>query len=190
VGLALSSTIAAMVYRVPLAKAVRETQLPLGLTARMVLLAWARFIALLTVLVAAVALVAGPLLIAASVLLILGIDVAALMGLVMLFGGGLLALYLYFAVNAIVISEVGPLRAIYLSFNVSRGNVGQTAGFGLASLLIATGTPHALESIVGTPPGIFVALLLNAFIGTGVVLAGMIFYQDRVRLLEHITSSN
>ncbi|MDQ3045566.1 MAG: hypothetical protein M3R06_10530, partial [Chloroflexota bacterium] len=102
-GLALSSTVAAMIYRVPLAKAVRETQLPLGLTARMVLLAWARLIALLTVLIAVVALVAGPLLIAASVLLILGIDVAALIGLVMLFGGGLLGLYLYFAVNAIVI---------------------------------------------------------------------------------------
>jgi len=183
VGLALTSTIITMLYRVPLAKAVRDTSLPLVPTARLIVVAWARFVALLSLVAAALALVTGPLLIGASVLLLLGINIAPLVGLGLLFGGGLLALYLHFALDAILVSEVGPLRAIYLSFNVSRGNVGQTAGFGLASLLIASGTPRALESIVGSPPGIAVALLVNAFMGTGLVLASMIFYQDRVRLL-------
>jgi hypothetical protein len=51
------------------------------------------------------------------------------------------------------------------------------------SLLISTGLTYALQSIATSGPGIVLALLLNAVVATGLLIAAMLFYRDRAARL-------
>ena len=56
-----------------------------------------------------------------------------------------------FAMDAIFLERVGPMRAIYLSYRVVRRNVWPTAGFIALTILISRGVPLALTRVVQQP---------------------------------------
>jgi hypothetical protein len=97
---------------------------------------------------------------------------------------------LFFSQDAIVVSNAAPIRAIRLSYGVVRKNFGPALVFVGAYVLIRTGMPAALQVLTGTWWGVPLAVLLNAYIATGLVAAGMMFYRDRVRRLpNHIDTT-
>ncbi|MBA2278583.1 MAG: hypothetical protein H0W06_12555 [Chloroflexia bacterium] len=180
--LVVSSSLLA-IFRVPLAQAVRGGRRG---AARLLVdgaVSWLRIVGLILLVVLASVLVLGPVSIAAAVALMFGVNLTGLVALALVFGGGLVAIYTLFTVDAIVLGRVGPLHGLRLSYAVVRANFGPSMRFALTSMLIATGSFRLWQELVSTPPGIVVSLLGNAIVGTGLVLASMMFFYDRIRLL-------
>jgi hypothetical protein len=178
------STVLAVVFRVPQARILREEPMSFGAVLRDMLECWWR-LALMIAMVFAVGLVVLlPILLVLGVLYLLGINLVALLVLGLFVFGGLAAMYTFFAVDAIVLNRAGPLQSISLSFTVVRANFGPTFRFAVVSLLIATGILRVWDVLIENPPGIAIALLANAFLGTGLSLASMLFFQDRFRSLD------
>lgn len=117
------------------------------------------------------------------ILILIGINAVPLLVLLAWSAAMWLFFLLFFAQYAIVVSEVGPLRAIYLSYNVVRRNVWGAARFIVAYFVITNGVPVALTLLTDSPVGVVVAMAGNAFVATGVIAAAMLFYRDRARAL-------
>jgi len=89
------------------------------------------------------------------------------------------AIYLFFALAAIFVSEVGPLQAIWHSFNIVRFNLWATLRLIIVVSVIGLGMPLLWEMVVGNPWGVLAGIGGNAYIGTGLSAASLIFYRDR-----------
>ncbi|MDI3341052.1 MAG: hypothetical protein QJR03_11035 [Sphaerobacter sp.] len=130
-----------------------------------------------------------PLGVLGVILLLMGVNAAPLMVLLGWLAAMWLFVLLFFAEYAIVMSDAGPLRAIYLSYNVVRHHLGGAVGFIVVYFVISSGVPVALRLLTGSPAGVVVAMAGNAFVATGVVAAAMLFYRDRARTLGQPESS-
>jgi len=96
-----------------------------------------------------------------------------------------IALYLYFVVDAIVINEVGPLRAIWYSANVVARNFWSALGLILLIMLLSAGLSFVWAGLGRIHPlGTVIGIAGHAFIGTGLVAASLIFYRDRYTLWQ------
>lgn len=131
-------------------------------------------------------------------LLLLILPMAFMTGLLTLLGGGLgtllalmliviagwwIRLALTFTVEAIVLDEVGVRSAIYRSINVALRNFWSTAGLIILISLITTGFGLVWTRLVTIPFGIPLSIVLNAVIGTGLIISPFLFYHNRYRLL-------
>jgi len=144
---------------------------------------WLRFLGMLVLIVALFLLTLGPLIVVWGVTTAIGIGLGALLIPLMVFGGVAMAILLIFTPEAIVIADVGPLRGMYYSVNVVRRNLWPTIGFTAASMIISFGLGEIWQRLAGTPPGLLTAVIANAFFAGGLVMAGMIFFNHRLRLL-------
>ncbi|HET8524325.1 MAG TPA: hypothetical protein VFL82_13905 [Thermomicrobiales bacterium] len=170
-----------MAYTVPLADAAMGRIRGATQIARAILIAWVRFIGLIAVIVGLGLLFGIPALLGVAIFLVIGVNLGPLVGSLAVTFGLAAAIFLYFAVDAIVVLEVGPLRAIYYSFNVVRRNFWPTVGFIAAAILISTGLPEVWQRLVDSPPGLLVAVIAHAFFAGGLAMASMIFFNDRLR---------
>lgn len=93
-------------------------------------------------------------------------------------------IYVGFANEAIVMSRVGPLRALRASFELVRRNLWGVVGFLLLSLLIVRGTEVIWEMLGTSTLGGVAAALGSAYIGAGLAAARMAFYRERLRRLS------
>lgn len=115
----------------------------------------------------------------------IGVNLMPMLAMLLTLGALWGAFVLFFAQDAIVVSNAAPIRAIRLSYGVVRKNFGSALVFVGAYVLISTGMPEALQVLTGTWWGVPLAVILNAYIATGLVAAGMIFYRDRVQRLPN-----
>jgi len=88
--------------------------------------------------------------------------------------------YTGFAPEAILISRVGPLRAIYKSVNIVRRNLLPTLGLLLISFVIVSGLGVIWRQISGSPAGLIAAILGSAYVGSGLCAARLQFYRERL----------
>ncbi|MDQ6671381.1 MAG: hypothetical protein M3069_11640 [Chloroflexota bacterium] len=105
-----------------------------------------------------------------------------------LVGFGLLfaAVHLSFAVDAIFISRAGPLAAIQHSVGVVRRHLRPSVALILLSWLILAGMAQVwgvLGNTLQAPYGVILGILGNAYIASGLIAAGMIFYTQRAEPL-------
>ena len=91
------------------------------------------------------------------------------------------AVALAFVGEAIVLAEVGPLRAIALSVGVVRRNPWPTLGLLLVWMTVSLSLPRLADRLTATAPGLALAVAAYAFVATGLVLARMQFFYDRLR---------
>ena len=101
-----------------------------------------------------------------------------------LFAGGLLfaIVHLFFAVDAIFVSRAGPLAAIQRSVGLVRRHLRPSVSLMLLTWLILAGMARVWEVLatgLQSPYGVAVAILGNAYIVSGLIAAGMIFYTQR-----------
>ncbi|MHB0871568.1 MAG: DUF7847 domain-containing protein [Chloroflexota bacterium] len=93
--------------------------------------------------------------------------------------------YLFFVVDAMVISDVGPIQAMRNSIAVVKSNLGPTLGLVVLVWLIMLGMPIVWDAMAQNPAGVVAGILGNAYISTGLAVASMSFYRDRfLRLAE------
>ena len=178
----LAATVLVVLFKVPLAQAVRGGGMTAGSLLRDIAFGWVRVVALLGIVLAGILVLGIPAIIAAQILTLVGINLIALLSLALFVFGSIGALYTFFLLDAMFIYRVGPIRAAKMSYAVSRMNFTQSWRFAAASLLIATGLLQVWNVLVENPPGIVVALVANAVLGTGLSIASMMFFHDRARL--------
>jgi hypothetical protein len=107
----------------------------------------------------------------------------AVLGSVLLMVGLLLAtIYLFFSVAAIFVSGAGPLRAIQRSVGVVRRHLWSSIALILLTWLILAGMGRVwdlLASYAPSPFGVLLGILGNAYVASGLIAAGMVFYIQR-----------
>ena len=92
-------------------------------------------------------------------------------------------IYLFFVPEAIFLSGVGPLRAIKNSVAVVRGNFRSAVGIVLLVTVILMGMGRVwdlLSDQVAEPWGLWLSILGNAYIASGLIAASMCFYRERI----------
>ena len=133
-------------------------------------------------------LIATGLLLGVPVLLLIGFTAivsppVAVLGGLLLFAAGLFAtVHLFFAVDAVFVSRAGPLGAIQRSVGVVRRHLRPSVALILLTWLILAGMGRVwdvLASSLQSPYGVGLAILGNAYIVSGLIAAGMIFYSQR-----------
>ncbi len=128
-------------------------------------------------------LVAMPVLVATIVGAVLGFGETTLLWLFLLFPGVWAWVHFYFSIHALVMNDAGPLESLRLSYQVVQRHFWQSIRFMSASLLITTGLSFALRELATSLPGALLAILLNAVIASGMIVAAMLFYRDRANRL-------
>ena len=143
-----------------------------------------RFIGFNLLIIGIVLLVLFPLLLLSGLLLAFGISIIPITTALLVVGFMWAFVLLYFAQDAIVISNAGPARAIYMSYNVVRTFFWSCLGLIVVSMVIQIGTPLALNVFTRSTWGMPLAFLIRAYVLTGLALAALLFYRDRASAIR------
>lgn len=184
----IGATLLIALFKVPIAHAVRGGGMTPGVFFRDVAFGWLRVVTLVGIVLGGILILGIPAIIAAQLLTLIGINLIAVLSLALFVVGSIGALYTFFLLDAMFIYRVGPIHAARMSYAVASLNFPQSWRFAAASLLIATGLLHVWGVIVENPPGIVIALIVNAVLGTGLSIASMMFFHDRARLPRPLTT--
>jgi hypothetical protein len=110
--------------------------------------------------------------------------IVATLGVVLIgVAGACVVLHLFFALDAIFVSDVGPLQAIQRSVAVVRRHLWPSLALMLLTWLILAGMSRVWDVVasnVQAPFGTGLSILGNAYIASGLIAASMIFYTERV----------
>ncbi len=93
--------------------------------------------------------------------------------------------YLFFVVDAMVISDAGPIQAVRNSVAVVKSNLGSTLGLVILIWIITLGMPVVWDALAQNVVGTAIGILGNAYISTGLAVASMTFYRDRFLALNN-----
>jgi hypothetical protein len=168
-------------YLTLIADRVRLAGVPARPLPQRVLLHWLRLLAFIAILALFYLMAGVPFFIAFGIASLINVA----LGLVVLVVAWMLSfwllLYLWFAAYAMIIDGVGVARAIWNSINVVQRNLLGTFGLILLTNLIGSGMFVIWQLFEGSWYGDLLAIAGNAFIGSGLVAAAFVFYQDRLR---------
>ncbi|MGQ9553740.1 MAG: hypothetical protein ACUVWR_06480 [Anaerolineae bacterium] len=182
--LSLVGIVIAAFYLTTVASVVRGETLPFAGIITKAKRNWLRLLMLaLTILVALVA-VSVPLTLSVSVVSLVSPTVAAflasLLGLFGLWVGLWILFYLFFVVDAMMLQEVGLQRAIINSIIVVRSSFWSAIGLIILLNVLTAGLSVIWRWLAAAiPAGLVLAIVGNAFIGSGLVSASFVFYRDR-----------
>ena len=168
-------------YRVPLARTVRGDATARRQALQETAVGWVHFLGYLVLLMMIGVALVVPVMLASVVFLVLGFELAFVLTIALLIFGGMAGISTLFVLDAMLLHRIGPVQGIAMSVRVARAYFGQTTRFALTSLLLATGALQVWSTTVQNAPGIAIALVANAFLGTGLSLASMLFYAERFR---------
>ena len=112
-----------------------------------------------------------------SILLFVAAGAIPLMSMLMMGVTTLLSLYLYFVTAGIVMDNLLLFPAVRQSFRLVRDHFWRVLGFVILSGLISMGISLLLVNLLDfmEPIGTLIAILISAFIGTGLEMALLIF---------------
>jgi len=94
--------------------------------------------------------------------------------------------YLFFVPQAITMTEARPLTAVRQSFAIVRSRFWQSVGLVLLINIITAGLAYLWGMLMGSTGGRLVAIVANAFIGTGLLGATFIFFRDTVIAIHQV----
>src|SRR5262249_30188073 len=90
--------------------------------------------------------------------------------------------HLFFSVAAIFVSNAGPLLAIQRSVGLVRRHLWPSVALIVLTWLILAGMGRVwdvLASSLQSPYGVVLGILGNAYVASGLIAAGMVFYTQR-----------
>jgi hypothetical protein len=90
-------------------------------------------------------------------------------------------LFLFMAPSAILLSGVGPLRAVSYSVQAARTRLWSTMGFFLLTTMVQAGTASLWERLSGQPVWVLVGIIANGYVVGGLAAAGLIFFRENLR---------
>ncbi|HYU17272.1 MAG TPA: hypothetical protein VEQ11_01095 [Chloroflexota bacterium] len=183
-GTLLAGALLGCVFRSLIAQQVRDEVVNPTEVPRQAIRAWLRVLGLVLLLFAAGLLLGVPVLfvVAAATLVAreLGSFGMALVMTVMLW----MQLYLFFAPDAIFVSQVGPRQAIRRSVAVVRANFWAAVRIVVLITIILLGMGQVWLALASRAPwGPALGILGNAYIASGLAAASMLFYRERMDAL-------
>ncbi|MBI5029577.1 MAG: hypothetical protein HZB51_03560 [Chloroflexi bacterium] len=95
-------------------------------------------------------------------------------------------LYLSFALPAIFVTGSNAPQAILNSISLFRFDFWSTMGLVVVTYLIRWGFTIVWQLFFNTPAGIVFDVIGNAFLGTGLMAAMMVYYADRMKWLNNL----
>lgn len=95
--------------------------------------------------------------------------------------------HFFFSVPALTLERRGAMQSLRASHRVVRQFFWQTIQFIAVSLLMTTGLTFALREMATSAGGALLAVCINAFVASGLIVAAMLFYRDRASRLDPAT---
>jgi hypothetical protein len=92
-----------------------------------------------------------------------------------------LLIYMAFVPVAILFSDDGVAKAIWRSAMLVRSSFWPALGLFLLIYVISVGLLYVWEGLAVTAPGAMLAIVANAFVGTGLMAAVFVFYRERLQ---------
>ena len=89
-------------------------------------------------------------------------------------------LYLFFFTDAVVVSEVGPIRAALNSMRVVTAHFWSALGLILITWVIIAGMGVVWGSLSQVPIGQAAAIVANGYVESGLAAASLLFYSNRI----------
>jgi len=183
-GLLAVSTWIASVYLSPIAQLAEESRVSLVAIPKRVWLAGWHLLSYTALLLGLLVVIGAPAMLLVSLVALLNAGVASF-----LMGLGWIALlwmafYLFFVVQAVTVGQAGVFRSIWNSVSVVRWNLGASLGLIVITNVIQRGLPLVWRPWAAEPWGILAGIVGNAYVGTGLMAASMIFYRDRFSLWQ------
>lgn len=163
----------------PVAQLLREEPFEIGANLRASLVGAGRVALLLLAVAGMVALTLVPVGLLAVALVLAGLDAYGLVLLAAALPVAYALFYGAYAMDAIYLEQVGPMRAAYLSYRVARRNIWPTLGFVTLTLAISRGVPLALSRVVQNPVGFVLAIVAHAYVAAGLAAGSLLFYRER-----------
>jgi len=183
--LGLTGLLLGVAYMNLLARAVPigegEKNVPASRFATALLRHWLRSVGFILALFLLLLMIYIPTAVAVTVLMLISPALGA--GAMMLMGGlvTVIFFYLYFVTVGLVLDNLTVRAAVMRSIVLVRHNFWPTLGFFLLTNLISVGITLLLRQLVtGGAAGLLISALGNAFVGTGLALALLIFYRTRL----------
>lgn len=108
----------------------------------------------------------------------------------MVFWGSIMVMvYLFYVIYDLLINETGLLQSVWNSVMMVRRNLWPTLGLILLTNVLSAGLMLVWQRLTFASWGMAIAILGNAFIGSGLVAAIMVFYMDRYRMWQEDLSN-
>jgi hypothetical protein len=177
-------------FMVMLADAALDRDQSFGRRLKMIQTVWVRLMGAIGLALLAAAAMFGPLAGAWAVSSAAGLDLGPLFGLLaLLLGIGLFAMF-WFAPEAIVMSDVGPVEAVKRSFAVVREFFWASLCFLAAFMIMSFGLGDLCLRMAGNAPGLLIGITANAFFSSGLAIASLLFYDSRIKRSRYATSKS
>ena len=90
----------------------------------------------------------------------------------------------FFSIYAIVLDGATAGQAFRSSYRIVRADGWQALAFIVSFMIVTGGFPFLWRLLATVPPGTLIAIFGNAFVSTGMIAAGMIYYEDRAAVVD------
>ncbi|HZQ11114.1 MAG TPA: hypothetical protein VFD70_31375 [Anaerolineae bacterium] len=116
-------------------------------------------------------------------------ELAALITLAFTVGLFWLFIYFFFVPSALAVSNIGILESLRRSTLLFRAFFWSTLALVALSVFLDRGLAIIWNGLTVSMLGVAVAIVANAYIGTSLIAASMVYYQDRFNLFERLRAS-
>lgn len=185
VAFVLISVVIACFYLVIIAQVVRDGKVNLENMSRRVLSVSGRIVALGIIMLLIMLVLILPISIFLTLVAFVSQGFAIMLlgafSLMAFWGSIIVMVYLFYFIDDLVINENGLLQSVWNSMIMVRRNLWPTLGIILLTNVLGAGLMLIWQRLVFASWGMVIAILGNAFVGSGLVAAVMIFYMDRYR---------
>jgi len=185
VAFVLISVVIACFYLVIIAQVVRDGKVNLENMSRRVLSVSGRIVALGIILLLIMLVLILPISIFLTLVAFVSQGFAIMLlgafSLMVFWGSIIVMVYLFYFIDDLVINENGLLQSVWNSMIMVRRNLWPTLGIILLTNVLGAGLMLIWQRLAFASWGMVIAILGNAFVGSGLVAAVMIFYMDRYR---------
>ena len=124
-----------------------------------------------------------PLLVAQGVFIYAGSGVVGILLFLISIPAGVGFILFFFSVYAIVLDETSATQAFRSSYRVIRAYGWESVAFIVSYMIVTGGFPFFWRLLIDEAPGTLIAIIGNAFVSTGMIAAGMIYYEDRAAII-------
>jgi hypothetical protein len=149
---------------------------------------WLMMVLYVLLIIAGVIAISIPTLLVAAIFSLISPALSTLFAVLLVAAFSVILFYLYFVTAAIILDNLPVHQAIVRSFVLVRANFWSTLGFVLIYNVITVGFTLLMAQLLTIAPvGALVAIAVNAYIGSGLTMALLVFYRTRLLKYEEQT---
>lgn len=129
-------------------------------------------------------LLSWPLIVAQGVFVYYGSGMIDILIFLMFIPAGVGFVLFFFSAFAIVLDGATAAQAFRSSYRIVRAYGWQSLAFVVSFMIVTGGFPYFWRLLTTVPPGTLIAIVGHAFVSTGMIAAGMIYYEDRAAVVD------